>query len=421
MKFILTYILLFTNLLSAQQDSNKNLQNLGLNDLINSALQSNLKIEPIELERKILSSKIEQVNKQPSPMVQFMVDHLPVNFDNAGRYSFTYSQPLKLFGKLGAREDLAILNAHQPVIVKKELENELIQTVKENYFLLSINEKLSDFNYEFQQILNSITKSIEIRYSVGKGNQYEIMKSHNEFQKLLLEEIELKNNRKTIINNLGTLSNLELPEEYKTTGIELLLNIPPPELDSVDLINEMKDNNTDYQYLEQMKEENILEKNITELERKPDLTLATGYKYLSESKANTILFSISVDLPFMPWNEKRINAAIEEKILTEKKLNSETNSLEQSLRNDLKNNLIKINSSQEKIKFISTVLLPQTEQTFKSTLISYETAASEIIEVLDSYRSLRENNKMLIEEETNYLILISGLEKLIGKQILTIN
>ncbi len=87
----------------------------------------------------------------------------------------------------------------------------------------------------------------------------------------------------------------------------------------------------------------------------------------------------------------------------------------------LKNNLIKINSSQEKIRYISTILIPQTEQTFKSALVSYESALTEFIDLLDTYRSLRENNKMLVEEETNYLILISSLEKIIGKQILTIN
>lgn len=87
----------------------------------------------------------------------------------------------------------------------------------------------------------------------------------------------------------------------------------------------------------------------------------------------------------------------------------------------MRNILNKINSSLEKIKYISTILIPQTEQTFKSALIGYETTSNEFIDLLDTYRSSRENNKMLIEEEINYLILISDLEKLIGKEILTIN
>jgi len=422
MKLIILNIIIFSNLIFGQPDSSKNdYANLGLNDLISSALKSNLNLEPIEYERKILSAKINQVNKQPSPMLQFMIDYLPVNLENAGEYSLSYSQPLKLFGKLDAEENLAKLNAQKPVITKKELENELIKSIKENYFMLSVSERLLEFNYEFQQILNSITKSIEIRYSVGKGNQYEIMKSNNEFQKLLLEEIDLRNNKNILINNLKTLSNLDLPDDYKTKNIEMLLNISPFELDTSELIVIMKDNNTDFQYLDLTKEENILARNISELERKPDLTLMSGYRYLSESKTNLLLFSISVDLPFMPWNSKRIDAIIVEKNLTEKKINSESKALEQNLRNELRNILNKINLSLEKIKYISTILIPQTEQTFKSALIGYETTSNEFIDLLDTYRSSRENNKMLIEEEINYLILISDLEKLIGKEILTIN
>ncbi|MEZ4822518.1 MAG: hypothetical protein R2942_08895 [Ignavibacteria bacterium] len=128
-----------------------------------------------------------------------------------------------------------------------------------------------------------------------------------------------------------------------------------------------------------------------------------------------------MELPFMPWNEKRIDAMIKEKIIMEKKINSEVKSLEVNLKNELKNIIVMINSSQEKIKYLNEVLIPQTEETFKSSLISYETASNQFIDLLDTYRSLIQNNKMMVEEETNYLILISNLEKIIGVQILTVN
>jgi outer membrane protein, heavy metal efflux system len=422
MKLMLLNILIFSRLSFGQPDSIKNdYSDFGLNDLINSALKSNLNLEPIEYEKKILSAKINTVNKQPSPSVQIMADDIMTNFENAGKYTFIYQQPLKLFGKLDAEESLAKLNGHKPVIERKELENELVKSIKENYFMLSVNERLLEFNHEFQEILNSITKSIEIKYSAGKGNQYEIMKSNNEFQKLLLEEIDLENSKDILINNLRTLSNINLPGGYETKSVEILLNIPPSVLDTAELINTMKDNNTDFMYLELKKDETILEKKISRLERKPDISFSGGYRYITGVNLNSLLFSVNFDLPFMPWNSRRIDAAIETKVLTEKKINSESKALEQNLETDLKNTLIKIGSSLEKIKYISTVLIPQTEQTFKSALVNYETASIEFIDLLDTYRSLRENNKMLIEEETNYLILISRVEKIIGKQILTIN
>ena len=264
-------------------------------------------------------------------------------------------------------------------------------------------------------------KNLEIKYSVGKGSQYDILKSNNEYQKLLLEEIELNNNKKIFLNNLRTLTNIDLPDDFKTKNLNILLKINPPDLDTTKLISEMRSNNTDYKLLDQQNKENKIETTISELERKPDLNLITGYKYNSGMQESFLSFGIGVELPFMPWNEKRIDAMIKEKIIMEKKINSEVKSLEVNLKNELKNIIVMINSSQEKIKYLNEVLIPQTEETFKSSLISYETASNQFIDLLDTYRSLIQNNKMMVEEETNYLILISNLEKIIGVQILTVN
>ncbi|MCB0729232.1 MAG: TolC family protein, partial [Ignavibacteriae bacterium] len=215
--------------------------------------------------------------------------------------------------------------------------------------------------------------------------------------------------------------NIDLPEDYSTKNLEILLKINPPVLDTSKLISDLRTGNTDYKYLEQQNEENKIETSIAELERKPDLNLMTGYKYKSEMQGSFLLFAVTMDLPFMPWNEKRIDAEIKEKMMREKRIESEVKSLEVNLKNELKNIIVRINSSQEKIKYLNEVLIPQTEETFKSSLISYETAANQFIDLLDTYRTLRMNNEILVEEETNYLILISSLEKLTGKQILTIN
>ncbi|MBS1518035.1 MAG: TolC family protein [Bacteroidetes bacterium] len=414
------FIIFSANILYGQQPD-PGFPDKGLEDIIKASVETNTDLTPVEFEKKILSAKIDQSNFQSSPMLQFMVDFIPVNFSSAGEYVFIYSQPLKLFGKLDAEERLARVNSLKPQIIRNELENKLIMSVKENYFMLSVSEKLLSFNNEFREILNSIKGSLEIRYSSGKGSQYDILKSNNEYQKLLLEEIELTNNRKIFINNLRTLSNLDLPDDFKTKNVEILLNIPGMLLDTAKLIPELKDNNTDFKLAGQMLEENKAGTEVTALERKPDLNLMTGYKYKSDMKAGFLMFSVAVDLPFMPWNEKRIDAEIKENIFREKKINSEVRSLEINLKNEMKNLIVRINNSTEKIKYLTDVLIPQTEQTYKSALIAYETNAGQFIDLLDTFRTLRENNKMLVEEETNYLVLISKLENLIGKQILTIN
>ncbi len=421
MKLLIIAIMLWPYNSSGMSDSLQKHFSAGLDELVTASLESNLSLKPADLERKMLDSRVDQVNKQPSPMLEFMVDFLPVTFSHAGEYGLFYTQPLQLFGKTGANEQLAKKNTEWAGIMKREIEYELIKSVKENYFMLSVTERMLDFNSEFQEILEGITRSLEIRYSVGKGSQYEILKSNNESQELILEEIELRNNSRILINNLRKLTNLNLPDSFKTRNTEILRSIEPPVLDTADLVSQLRENNPELLYLEQNRSEAALQRNIAELEKDPEIILRTGYRYMPDVGESFLQFVIGVGLPFMPWNKRKIDAMVSEKMIEEEKAGAEIASAEWNLRNEMRNQLVKLNSALEKIKFYSGVLIPQAEQTFRASMIAYETASADFMNVLDSYRALRENRQRYIVGQTEYLIRIAELEMLIGRQILTIN
>lgn len=421
MKLLILAIMLWPYNSFAMRDSLQKHFSAGLDELVTASLESNLSLKPAVLERKMLDSRVDQVNKQPSPMLEFMVDFLPVTFSHAGEYGLFYTQPLQLFGKTGANEQLAKKNTEWAGIMKKEIEYELIKSVKENYFMLSVTERMLDFNSEFQEILEGITRSLEIRYSVGKGSQYEILKSNNESQELILEEIELRNNSRILINNLRKLTNLDLSDSFKTRNTEILRSIEPPILDTAKLVSQLRENNPELLYLEQKRSEAALQRNIAELEKDPEIILRSGYRYMPDAGESFLQFVIGVGLPFMPWNKRKIDAMVNEKMIEEEKAGAEIASAEWNLRNEMRNQLVKLNSALEKITFYSDVLLPQAEQTFRASTIAYETASADFMNMLDSYRALRENRQRYIVGQTEYLIRVAELEMLIGSQILTIN
>ncbi len=89
------------------------------------------------------------------------------------------------------------------------------------------------------------------------------------------------------------------------------------------------------------------------------------------------------------------------------------------MKNELKSMIIMIYSIKKKYDYIIDVLAPQTQQTFNSTLVTYSSGAGEFMNLLDSYRKLRETDQMLVKEETNYLKQIAELEFMVGKNITT--
>ena len=421
MKFLIFIIIFSTNITFAQNYSDSTNSNIGLNDLIESALENNSTLEPIEFQKMAELTKTGQVDKQPSPMFDFTVDMIPTNLNSSPRYTSLFAQKLKLPGKLEESGLVGDVKAIEQDIIKSQIQIELIKQVKENYFNLYLNERMIEFNDEFQSIVSNIIKTQEISYAVGKGKQYQILKSNNELQKLVLEQIELEENKKIFINNLSILSNYSLPENLKTRNINLLRHIQPPQLDTIVLISQMKQYNPVYRLIDVKIEINRIEKNLAEYEKIPDLILKTGYRHVSETAGNFLMFGFGIDLSFMPWNNKRINSKLEEKIILDKKYNAVYETTEQYLTKDIQNKIVQIKSTLEKIKYLEEVLIPQTDQTFMSNFGSYETASEDFLNLLDSYRDLRNANLMLIEMETMYLKQLSELEFIIGNQIFSIN
>ena len=421
MKFLIFIIIFSTNITFAQNYSDSTNSNIGLNDLIESAMENNSTLDPIEFQKMAELTKTGQVDKQPSPMFDFTVDMIPTNLDQSPRYTAMFSQMLKLPGKLEESGLMGKINAKEQDIMKSGMQIELVKEVKENYFGLYLNERMIEFNDEFQSIVSNIIKSQEISYAVGKGKQYQILKSNNELQKLVLEQIELEENKKIFINNLSILSNYSLPENLKTRNINLLRHIQPPQLDSIELIGQMKKYNPAFRLIDVKLEENRIQKNIAEYEKTPDLVLKTGYRHVSETAGNFLMFGFGIDLSFMPWNTKRIDSKLDEKRIIEKKYNTVYKTTDQHLTNDIQNKIIQIKSTLEKIKYLEEILIPQTDQTFLSNFGSYESASEDFLNLLDSYRDLRNVNLMLVEMETMYLKQLSELEFIIGNQIFSIN
>lgn len=416
MKYIIAIIILLAAYTIKAQTNSDTIMSPSLDYLISAATNYNSKLEPIEYQRRIELSKIGQV-KQPMPMLDLMVDYIPVDFSEKPEYDAFYSQRLMLPKKLSMTEQVSVIAAEKQEITKSQLRVDLIRQVKSNYFNLYYYDKLLAFNLEYQKIMKNLVMSLEASYASGMGNQSQILKMNNELQMMAYEQIEMEQMIKVTINNLRVLSNLNLPSYFKPKDINLFLN-SEPELDTTKLINMMVANNPEFKMIDNMVKQANVEKNIADLEKVPDITLGGGVRYMAKDNVTNLAFSVGIDLPFMPWNSKRISSMLEEKKLMVEQANSMRKSSLNYMKNELQSMVIMLNTQREKIKYLKEVLIPQTEQTFNSSLASYSSASSEFMNLLDSYRKIREADEKLVKEETEYLKQMSELEFLLGTNII---
>ena len=393
----------------------------GLNDLIELAVVRNSELSPVEYKRRVELTKKTQVSMQPAPNLELMTDLIPVDLEGRPRYKVILSQGIVLSDKLGESEKLVEASAKDQEITKDVIRLQLTRDIKLNYFRLYLTEKMLEYNEEYSEILQSVIKSQEINYSVGKGVQNHILKSNNELQKLELERIDLESRRRVYINNLEVLSNTTLDTSFSTQNVNLILILKAQMPDTTELIADMLTNNPEFKLIDNKILKNKIQRNLAGTERTPDLMVTGGYSYNAQMYKSFIMVGLGISLPFVPWNSKRIDAKVEETELLDKQYLEEYKTTSQYLIKDMRNSIEKIRTSSDRLEYIKNVLLPQTDQTFKSSLQAYVSATDDFLNLLDSYRSLREANLMLLEEQADYLMQVSDLEFIIGKQIFKIN
>lgn len=416
---IITIITLTAGISFGQVDSHY--VNTGLNDLIESAIIKNSELSPIEYKRKAELVKKNQVSMQPTPEFEIMGEMIPVNMEGRPTYKAMLSQGIILSDRLDENEKLVDINVKEQEITKDIVRLKLIRDIKLNYFKLYLTERMLEYNEEYMEILQNVIRSQEINYSVGRGVQNHILKSNNELQKLELEKMDLESNRKVFINNLEVLSNTNLDTFFQTQNVNLILVLKTQIVDTNMLIADMLTSNPEFRFIDNKVLQNKIQRNLAGSEKTPDLMIKGGYSYNADMYKSFVMVGLGISLPFVPWNSKRIDAKIQETELLDKMYLEEYKNVSQYLLRDMRNSLYKINTSSDKLDYIKNVFLPQTDQTFKSTLQAYVTATDDFLNLLDSYRSLREANLMLLEEQADYLMQVSELEFIVGKQIFKIN
>lgn len=392
-----------------------------LKDLLDSTIKNNSRLSPIEIQKRSELTRKTQLSMQSAPMFEVLAEMIPLKFDSRPMYQAMLTQEIVFSDKLGESGKLAETGAREKEVMKQILSIELVRDVKLNYFGLYLVEKMLEYNNQFQEIIYSVIKSQEINYAVGKGVQNHILKSNNESQMLDLERIDLEINRKIFINNLSLLSNMPLEDNFSTANVDLYFENTPYEIDTTLLIALMIKYNPSLDLITNKIIENRIEKNIAGFERIPDVMFKGGYSYDSEMSRNFIMVGVGITLPFVPWNSKRIDAKIEQAELNERYYSETFNSNLQYLTTEMKNTIEMIQGTLQKLDYLKTVLLPQTDLTFNSSLIAYVTATDDFLNLLDSYKSLRNVNLLMLEEQANYLKQLSELESIIGKQIFQLN
>ena len=296
------------------------------------------------------------------------------------------------FGKRAARSEVAVKETEVAKLEAEAMRREVAVRVRKAF--LDLLRSRDDFRIHNTQarLTREALSSAQVKYTVGKAPQQDVLKAQIALTKLAEHLIGLDQDAAMARAELNTLMGrspdapLEIVGEYTTpTSLPALLDLEKAALESRPELLALK------------KEAEVADAKtgVAKLGYKPDFTVAAGYMAMpvGSMTRNTYSAEVTINLPWL--NKRKHDAEIAEARTMAEVTRSDYETRRTAVFLEIQQALIRAQSAQRSLKLYQDTLRPQTEATVKAAAAAYQHDRTDFLNLIDS-------QNMLLEVETSY-------------------
>ncbi|MFH1239520.1 MAG: TolC family protein [bacterium] len=396
----------YYSLLSAEK-----LKTISLDEIIQIALKDNPELKAARANLKASQARLGTSSSLPDPSIGAEYQNIPqgtLKLDEAEMKMYTFTQEIPWPGKLLLRGKIsrnAVSIAEQEYKAK---QREIITQVKQAYFELYLIYKSIDINKENSQILGQIVKVAERKYSLGKGNLSEALKTQLEFSKLENILITLENQKQTAESKLNALLNrspdesIGLPEFREDVEFHYKID---------DLYNLAKLNRPDIQIAGSNIKQSDFKLALTKREYLPDFMLTYKQRVMDGELAGWDgMFNITVPLWFWKNQSNMVKEMQAEKEMSQ----NDYKTRENMALAEIKQMYLKLDTAQRQVNLAKTTIIPQAEQVLTVSQTGYEAGKVDFLDLLDTQRMYLETKLEYYMNLVDYQMAKAELEEMVG-------
>jgi outer membrane protein TolC len=394
---------------------------INLDQMIYFALNNNPELKTMQYRLDVQKNFAEEKSYLPDPMLELELDDIMNDFSRVGMINIYASQMFMFPGKLELEKKAVLNNSGMMEYELRDMAVKMINMIKMDFYDLYFIEQKLQINRDNKLIVQNLISAAESRYSVGKGMQQEVFKSQIELSKLNNEEYLLDRQRKNLFADLSRLTKVVIDEktriDYSSIDINFLLDMNKFKLEGVitdRLVNFALENRADLKAIENKIKMTQTDLEMSKLSRAPDFTLKLGYKILPFEEMNAFSVMLGFSVPIAPWTSGKYSYSIQKNTLNVKSANEEYSAKKTEIRNEVAASVNNLLSAKQTMNYYYTVLIPQTENSFKATQFNYETNMTTSLDLLDSYKMYQEARLMFYESVNMYLKMIADVERATG-------
>jgi cobalt-zinc-cadmium efflux system outer membrane protein len=391
---------------------------LQLSDLVREALERNPEIQAARRSVDAKRARIPQARAWPDPMISvgYGGDLVPpftvMRGDPSSARQIMAEQEIPFPGKTRLRGQIAARDAEAESLGVDDVARRVAADVKQAYFELYYTDQALETLQKDREILEKLAKVAEIRYSVGRAAQQDVLRAQVELSRLTERETLLEQTRRTLEAQLNSLRDRPVDTPLGATG-ELQESPLVQTLEELQAAAEsgfpaLKRHQT-------LIESNRLAVDLARKDVKPNFSI--GYTYMQRPGMPDMYgLTFSTSLPI--FRHSKQDQAIREAVDNlESARRMEQNELT-VLRYRVKQEYLEAQAADRLLQLYSQGIVPQSRLTLESSLASYETGAIDFQTVLGNFTTILDYELGYHQQLATHEKALARLEALTGLELI---
>ncbi|MBI2469777.1 MAG: TolC family protein [Planctomycetes bacterium] len=390
---------------------------LELKWLIQEAIERNPEISAAQKRLNAAKARISQAKSLDDPSLRagsYDMSNNPVNINGQTemlQQRYGVSQKIPFPGKLRLRGEVAFEESN---MAEKELQakiQEITALVKSAFYELYYINRAIDITEGNRELLRKFAKIAETKYSVGKTTQRDVLSAQVEASTLINNLIVLNKERESVIARLNILldrptdTSLGKPRPFEKHTLNLTIN----ELEDLAVKNRPELRKYDHAVKREEANLKLSKKDYYFSDLEPMV------EYMQEDKrSDTWASSLTVNVPWL-WPKNRSKVKESKEGLSAAK--SDYRFINNKALFEVKDYLVRIQSSESTINLYKTGVIPQAEQSLKAARIGYEADKVDFLTLIDSQRILLNSRLLYSRALADFEQNLANLERAVGVQL----
>jgi len=388
------------------------LNTLDVMELISEAASRNPELEAVRDNWRVAQALIPQKEAVPDPVFTAQFSQVPgfanPQFIHQGYVQVGVSQKLPGYGKIPARTRVAKLEVRVRERLYQELLNSVLTEIQKKLVELYLVETQIQIKRKHQFMIDHLIRVTNIRYSVGKGAQPDVVRAQTERTRFESELSDLWGRRKKILLRLKYLTG---SDTVPVGRAPVPMQPDEVELDLEALLKTARLYRPQLWAARAQIEKAQARRRLAETQDNPDVTLALMSRWF-EYRPDGIMLTASVSLPF--FNREGYEYAVIEQEREIEKAEALLDEALAKIEYGLGDKLVEIETARDRYKILHDTHLVQARQLFQGSLKSYETGEYDFDSLIRAQHTLQEVELSMVKLETEASLAFAEIEGMVG-------